>query len=124
MLVVRGDDLDPATARRQAVAFRRRYPDWARWGLSAYYARSDAEVDDLAADRLERFPTLVVLRLAALEAAALEVVPRFRTPHVTIAFTGDLDARLAALVTLGRDRRSNPYHDADVAGERPERRPR
>ena len=46
VLVVRGDDLDPQTARAQAVAFRRRFPDWNRWGLSAFYARSEAEVDD------------------------------------------------------------------------------
>lgn len=36
VIVVRGDDLDPATAQRQASQFRRRYPDWERWGLSAY----------------------------------------------------------------------------------------
>jgi len=92
--------------------------------LSAYYARSDAEVDDLAADQLERFSTLVVLRLAALDAAGFEVVPTFRTPHVTIAFTGDLDVMLAALAALGRDRRLNPYHETDPVAERPERRPR
>jgi hypothetical protein len=42
VIVVRGDDLDPAIARWQAVVFRRRYPDWGRWGLSAFYARNDA----------------------------------------------------------------------------------
>jgi hypothetical protein len=28
VIVVRGDDLDPATSRRQALLFRCRYPDW------------------------------------------------------------------------------------------------
>ncbi len=37
-------------------------------------------------------------------AAGFEVVPTFRTPHVTIAFQGDLDSALAVLVTLGIDR--------------------
>jgi len=32
------------------VSFLRRFPDWGRYGLSGYYARDDAEVDDLAAD--------------------------------------------------------------------------
>ena len=46
---------DPATARARGL-FRRRHPDWERWRLSAYYARSPEEVDDLAADQLERSP--------------------------------------------------------------------
>ena len=113
LLVVRGDDLDPATARAQALGFRRRFPDWQRWGLSAYYARSEAEIEDLAADQLERFPMLVVLRIAELLAAGFEVVPTFRTPHVTIAFQGDLDSSLADLITLGIDQRPNLYHDRE-----------
>jgi len=35
VLVIRGDDLGPGTARAQAVAFRKRFPGWDRWGLSA-----------------------------------------------------------------------------------------
>lgn len=111
VIVVRGDDLNVETARSQAMAFRRRFPDWGRWGLSAFYARSEAEVDDLAADQLERFPALLVFEVAELEAAGFEVVPTFRTPHVTIAFTDDLEQALSRLTALGTDRRSNPYHD-------------
>ena len=113
LLVVRGDDLDPTTARHQARTFRQRFAEWERWGLSAFYARSDAEVDDLAADQLERFPVLVVFRMNELADAGFEVVPTFRTPHVTIAFSGDLDASLDRLIGLGHDRRSNPYHEAE-----------
>jgi hypothetical protein len=116
VLVIRGDDLDPGTARAQAMGFRQRFPGWGRWGLSAYYARSEAEVNDLAADQLERFPELVVLSIAALEHAGFEIVPTFRTPHVTIAFGGDLDGHLTILERLGTDRRSNPYHDPEPAG--------
>ena len=37
LLVVRGEDTDdPAVAARQAVQFRRRYPDWGRYGVSAF----------------------------------------------------------------------------------------
>ena len=40
----------------------------------------------------------------------MEVVPTFRTPHLTLAFTGDLDVGLARLERVGHDRRVNPYH--------------
>ena len=45
-------------AARQAEAFRRRWPAWQRYGLSAYYAEDDDAVADLAADQLERFAVL------------------------------------------------------------------
>lgn len=118
LIVVRGDDLDPTTSRHQASTFRRRFPDWGRWGLSAFYARSDAEIDDLAADQLERFPLLGCYRVAELRAAGFEIWPTFRTPHVTIAFGGDLDERLAALVHAAHDVRANRYHEVDFGLER------
>lgn len=113
LLVVRGDDLEPESSRHRAESFRRRYPDWGRFGLSAYYARGDAEVDDLAADQLERFPVLAVLRIADLVEAGFEVVPTFRTPHVTVAFTGDLSDRLDALAAVTSRFLENPYHDRE-----------
>jgi hypothetical protein len=117
VLVVRGDDLDPATARQQAETFRRRFPDWGRYGLSAYHARSEDEIDDLAADQLERFPLLALFRRTDLEAAGFETVPTFRTPHVTIAFTGEPDERLRVLDTLRVVVRPNPYHDPEPASD-------
>lgn len=118
VVVVRGDDLDPATSRHQAAAFRRRFPDCDRWGLSAFYARSDAEVEDLGADQLERFPLLACYRVADLRAAGFEIWPTFRTPHVTIAFDGELDYRLAALIRVVHEVRTNPYHEAEDGPER------
>lgn len=120
VIVVRGDDLDPGTSRRQALMFRRRYPDWGRWGLSAFYACNDAEIDDLAADQLDRFPELSLYRVADLEAAGFAIVATFRTPHVTIAFDGDLDAGLAALAATVHEQRPNPYHGPDEPEEVPE----
>ena len=67
----------------------------------------------LAEDHLERFPILVVLAIDRLIDAGFEIVPTFRTPHVTIAFDGDLDAGLAVLVALGADARPNPYHEPE-----------
>lgn len=113
LIVVRGDDLIDGSSQLQAVDFRRRFPDWGRWGLSAFYARGDTDVDDLAADRLEHFPVLRLYRPEVLEAAGFEIVATFRTPHVTLAFDGDLDAWVDRLRTADHDERPNPYHERD-----------
>ena len=110
LIVLRGDDLRPATARHQAEVFRRRYPDWGRWGLSAFYARNELEVDDLAADQLERFPMIDLYEASDLRAAAFEIVPTFRTPHLTLAFSGDLDEGIGRLRRAVHQARPNPYN--------------
>ncbi len=46
-----------------------------------------------------------------LIAAGVEVVPTFRSPHVTLAF-GDLDLGLATLEAVEHEVRRNPYHEA------------
>jgi hypothetical protein len=55
VLVVRGDALDPAVLRADALRFVRRYPGWGRYGVSAFLASDAAEVDVLCETRLERF---------------------------------------------------------------------
>ncbi len=109
-IVVRGEDLGDDTAALQAERFRRRFPDWGRWGLSALYAETDAEVDDLGAGPLRRFPILGIYRVVDLEAADFDVVPTFRTPHVTIAFVGELADGIERLRTAVHEQRPNPYH--------------
>lgn len=108
-MVVRGDDLDDGSDRRQAEAFLHRWPDWERFGLSAYYAEDEDAIVDLASDQLERFPMLHVYSADALVAAGIEVVPTFRSPHVTLAFA-DLDAGLRTLRSLAHETRVNAYH--------------
>jgi len=80
---VRGEDLVDDDTALQAERFRRRFPDWGRWGLSAMHADSEEDVDDLGAGPLRRFLILALYRVAALEADGFEVVPTFRTPHVS-----------------------------------------
>ncbi len=109
VVVVRGDDLGQDSDRRQAKAFRLRWPEWHRFGLSAYFAEDDDAIADLAADQLERFPVLRIYRVGDLVAAGIEVVPTFRSPHVTLAFT-DLDTGLSALQIVEHETRANPYH--------------
>lgn len=110
LVVVRGEDLLDDDSATQAERFRRRFPDWGRWGLSALYAESDADVDELGAGPLRRFPFLAIYTLVALEAAGFEVVPTFRTPHVTIAFVGELEVGLERLRAAVHEQRPNPYH--------------
>lgn len=117
IVVVRGEDLGLDAPRTQAERFRRRYPGWGRWGLSAYYAQNDSDIDDLASGQLVRFELLGIYRVSALRAAGYEVIPTFRTPHVTIAFTGELDEGLERLRLAVHEERPNPYHGHNEPGE-------
>lgn len=110
VVVVRGDDMDPDAERRQAEDFLRRWPAWHRYGLSAYYAEDDDAVADLASDQLERFPLLRLYRPEALTSAGIDVVPTFRSPHLTLTFD-DLEAGLSALAVVEHEIRHNPYHE-------------
>lgn len=80
---------------------------------------NDAEIDDLAADQLDRFPECLY-RVTDLEAAGFLIVATFRTPHVTIAFDGDLDTGLRALAHTVHEQRASPYHGPDEPEEVPE----
>ncbi len=85
------------------------------------YSLSYRDVEELLAERgvqLERFPLLGCYRVIDLQAAGFEIWPTFRTPHVTIAFSGDLDDWLAALVRTAHEVRTNPYHESDDEPER------
>lgn len=81
---------------------------WGRYGLSAFYARSDDEVLDLGEDRLDAFATLYVYRLADVIAAGFEVVPTYRSPHVTITFYDDVDTGVARLLAVSHRIVNNP----------------
>ena len=71
-----GDDWQPS---RRVPRGARLPGRWRSLGQQAYYARDDAEVDDLAGDQLERFSVLAVFELATLVDAGFELVPTFRT---------------------------------------------
>ena len=95
VLVVRGGALEPDLSTADAARFRRRYPGWDRYGISALLAEDDDEIDVLCETRLERFGTVAVFRRTDLEEAGIELVPTFRRPHVTLAHT-NLDALVNA----------------------------
>lgn len=112
VLVVRGDALDANLLSRDALRFHRRYFAWGRYGISAFYATSDAEVDALCETRLVQFPTVVIFQRTELEANGIDVVATFRTPHVTLV-TDDLDRLIQRLLACGSAERPNPYHVAE-----------
>ena len=60
-----------------------------------------------------RFDTVVVFRRVDLEAAGVEIVPAFRTPHVTLCHAS-LDELVDRLTGCSHVVRLNPYH---VGGE-------
>jgi hypothetical protein len=86
-----------------------------RFGLSAFYARSDDEVLDLAEDRLAAFETLFVYRIADVVAAGFEVVPTYRSPHVTIAFYDDSAVAVKRLSVLVHRELPNPAFGEEEA---------
>ena len=95
-----------ADARR----FRRRFLDWNRYGVSGFVARDAGEVDALCETRLIEWTRVRTFRRSALEAAGIEVVPTFRTPHVTLAHA-ELDELLQRLSDCEHDILENPYHE-------------
>ena len=107
-------DFEPETSIRQARLFRRRFPGWGRYGLSAFYARSDEEVLDLAEDRLDQFETLFVYGIAALIDAGFEIVPTYRSPHVTITFYDEPDVVVHQLLVVDHRALANPASRKDA----------
>ena len=112
VLVVRGDELDRQLLSEDSSRFRERFPGWGLYGISAFYAASDEEVDALCGSRLVRFAEIVVFVRADLERAGVEIVPTFRTPHVTIGHA-DLAELVDRLLRCAHIARRNPYHVAD-----------
>jgi hypothetical protein len=111
LLVVRGDEPSPEILRADAVRFFRRYGLWGRYGVSAFAALDEAEVDALCKTRLERFAIVFVFRREDLETAGIEVVPTFRRPHVTLAHPS-VDALVSGLQSCEHRTFRNRYHDA------------
>jgi hypothetical protein len=116
VFVVRGDDLDPVVLAEDATRFHERFSDWGRYGVSAFYAATDEEIDALCETRLVRFDEVAVFGRRDLETVGIEIVPTFRTPHVTLCHPS-LDGLITRLVGCDYTLRRNPYHVPDPEGE-------
>ena len=108
--IVRGELGDLEADRLQCLDFLKRYEAWGRFGLSAFEFIGPSDLDRIAARQLERFPALSLFEVATLVHAGFEVVPTFRTPHVTVAFVGDVRHRLEVLTSMRVEIRANAYH--------------
>ena len=63
---------------------------------------------DLGEDRLDAFATLFVYRLAEVIDAGFEVVPTYRSPHLTITFYDEVVTGVARLLTVSHRTVANP----------------
>ncbi|MGO9558651.1 MAG: hypothetical protein ACLPQS_14370 [Acidimicrobiales bacterium] len=112
LLVVRGDELRSDILRTDALRFHRRYTAWGKYGVSAFAAHDEAEIDAICETKLERFEEVVVIERSELERSGIEIVPTFRRPHVTLAH-GDLDALVEGLQSCEHRRISNRHHQRE-----------
>jgi hypothetical protein len=111
-LVIRGDELDPMLLAEDAPRFHERFPDWGRYGISAFEADNDAEIDAVCQTRLVRFATVVVFERNVLDRAGVQIVPTFRRPHVTLCHEA-LDELVDRLLQCEHRVLRNPYHVTD-----------
>ncbi len=110
VLVVRGDELDPELLATDATNFFDRFVDFGRYGISAFYASQSAEVDVLCETKLSQFATIAIFQRADVEDAGIEIIPTFRTPHVTLAHT-DRAELIRRLLGCNATQIDNPYHE-------------
>ena len=102
----------PVVLAEDASRFRERFDEWGRYGISAFYAGAEEEVDALCQSRLVRFETVVVFRRADVEAAGVDIVATFRTPHITLGHA-DLGTLIERLTSCPHRMMTNPYHVDD-----------
>lgn len=112
VFVVRGDELDPDVLAEDASRFRERFDEWGRYGISAFYAGTEDEVDALCQSRLVQFETVVVFERTAVEAAGVDIIATFRTPHITLCHV-DLATLVERLMNCRHRVLTNPYHVDD-----------
>lgn len=92
VLVVRGDELDPAVIEADAARFRRRFSAWGRFGISAFVAADEGEVDALCETKLRAWTVV---------------------PHVTLAHAS-LEELTERLVSCEHRIVVNPYHEPEI----------
>ncbi len=116
VLVVRGDVVTAAVTAHDAEQFARRFRDSDFVGVSGFYAANDDEVDALCEARLSNFATVAVFSRADLAAARIDVVPTFRTPHVTLACATVADV-VFRLTHCPHRQLDNPYYGTEISEE-------
>ncbi len=112
VFVLRGDELDPVALAEDAERFHERFAEWGRYGISAFYASDAQEIDALCESRLVRFAVVAVFRRADLESVGVDIVPTFRTPHVTLCHA-DLALLVSRLLACEHKVVVNAYHVSD-----------
>ena len=84
---------------------------YGEYGISVFATR-DASVDELAqAVPLVRFASLTLIRVGALRATELRIVPTGRNPHHFTVEFDDLNRGVDALAGCEQVIWANPYHE-------------
>jgi len=109
-LIVRGEETDTDQLRQSAHRFLERYPGWHLFGVSGFYAPSEAAVAAICAEKLPMWEFITVYRVEDLLASGLDIEATGRTPHVTMLHA-DLDELVERLTHSVHERRQNPYHE-------------
>lgn len=109
LVVVRGNRLERATLRDDAVVAHARF---GQYGISVLAAENAGAIDDLARTRLDRFEWLTITTVGDIRDAGLEIVPTFRRPHCTVMLP-DLDADIDRLLRCNNVVAINPHYEAD-----------
>jgi hypothetical protein len=80
--------------------------------VSSFYARNSQEVAVLCETKLDRFAVVFTFRRADLESAGVQILPTYRTPHVTLA-AASADQLIEMLQSCPHERLQNPYHEPE-----------
>lgn len=112
LLSTKAGDIELKIPKLHAMRFRRRYPAWGKYGVSAFAAHDEVEVDVICETKLERFEEVVVFERSELERIGIEVVPTFRRPHVTLAHE-DLNVLVDRLQSCEHRTVSNRHHQRE-----------
>ena len=114
LIVVRGGTLDGATLRADGQSAHRRFGEY---GISVFAAPEQADLVDLARDRLVRFHVLTLMTAGAIRAVGLELRPTFRhriTPSCSPTSSGTWNGCSPATLSSGRTRTPTPSDDMNI----------
>lgn len=109
LFLVRGDELEAETLRRDAIRTYRRFGEY---GISVLGAMTETDIDDLAGGLLRRFEVLTVMTADALRRSGIDLRPTFRRPHYTLMLP-DLDEDIFRLLRCENECRVNDYYEAE-----------
>jgi len=109
--LVRGDTGEANQDRLDAMSFRRRFPDWPAFGVSAFYAVTEEGIDDLGGDMLRRSPRSGSMTRWSCGGPSWTCC-RPSVARTSRSASPTSSTGLSVLASSFRERRINPYQEA------------